>query len=118
SASSLSPSLSAPLDFYSYRHPRHLHSFPTRRSSDLTEIKEKEMTFQTFLIKYGEIAIKGKNRYMFEDALVRQIRFALRNTEGTFRVHKCQGRIYVDCDGYYDYDETVESLKKVFGIVG
>lgn len=70
------------------------------------------MTFQTFLIKYGEIAIKGKNRYMFEDALVRQIRFALRNTEGTFRVHKCQGRIYVDCDGYYDYDETVESLKR------
>lgn len=76
------------------------------------------MTFQTFLIKYGEIAIKGKNRYMFEDALVRQIRFALRNTEGTFRVHKCQGRIYVDCDGYYDFDETVERLKKVFGIVG
>lgn len=36
------------------------------------------MTYQTFLIKYGEIAIKGKNRYMFEDALVRQIRFALR----------------------------------------
>ena len=81
-----------------------------------TEIKEKEMTFQTFLIKYGEIAIKGKNRYMFEDALVRQIRFALRNTEGTFRVHKCQGRIYVDCDGYYDYDETVESLKRYSGL--
>lgn len=76
------------------------------------------MTFQTFLIKYGEIAIKGKNRYMFEDALVRQIRFALRNAEGTFRVHKCQGRIYVDCDGYYDYEETVECLKRVFGIVG
>jgi len=76
------------------------------------------MTYHTFLIKYGEIAIKGKNRYMFEDALVRQIRFALRSAEGTFRVHKCQGRIYVDCDGYYDYEETVEALKKVFGIVG
>ena len=76
------------------------------------------MTYQTFLIKYGEIAIKGKNRYMFEDALVRQIRFALRSAEGTFRVHNCQGRIYVDCDGYYDYEETVEALKKVFGIVG
>ena len=76
------------------------------------------MTFQTFLIKYGEIAIKGKNRYMFEDALVRQIRFALRKAEGTFHVHKCQGRIYVDCDGYYDYEETVDCLKKVFGIVG
>ena len=76
------------------------------------------MRFHSFLIKYGEIGIKGKNRYLFEDALVRQIRFALRSAEGTFRVHKCQGRIYVDCDGYYDYEETVEALKKVFGIVG
>lgn len=76
------------------------------------------MTFQTFLIKYGEIGIKGKNRYMFEDALVRQIRFALKDVDGSFRVHKCQGRIYVDCDGEYDYEETVDSLKRVFGIVG
>ncbi len=27
--------------------------------------------YKSFLIKYGEIGIKGKNRYMFEDALVR-----------------------------------------------
>lgn len=53
---------------------------------------------------------------MFEDALVRQIRFALRSAEGTFRVHKCQGRIYVDCDGYYDYEETVEALKKCLAL--
>ena len=33
------------------------------------------MMFQTFLIKYGEIGLKGKNRYMFEDALMNQIRF-------------------------------------------
>ena len=26
------------------------------------------MKVTAFLIKYGEIAIKGKNRYMFEDA--------------------------------------------------
>ena len=36
------------------------------------------MRFHSFLIKYGEIGIKGKNRYLFEDALVRQIRFALK----------------------------------------
>ena len=30
--------------------------------------------FKMFLIKYAEIAIKGKNRYLFEDALVEQIR--------------------------------------------
>ena len=33
--------------------------------------------YKAFLIKYGEIGVKGKNRYLFEDALVRQIRFAL-----------------------------------------
>ena len=27
------------------------------------------MEFHSFLIKYGEIGIKGKNRYIFEDAL-------------------------------------------------
>ena len=31
------------------------------------------MKFQAFLIKYGEIGLKGKNRYMFEDALMNQI---------------------------------------------
>ena len=41
--------------------------------------KGKELhMFKTFLIKYGEIAIKGKNRHLFEDALVRQIRHALK----------------------------------------
>ena len=28
--------------------------------------------YKTFLIKYAEIAIKGKNRYIFEDALVKK----------------------------------------------
>lgn len=76
------------------------------------------MRFQTFLIKYGEIGLKGKNRHLFEDALVRQIRYALRDVDGEFKVHKSQARVYVDCEGDYDYDETVEQLKKVFGIVG
>ena len=34
--------------------------------------------YKSFLIKYGEIGIKGKNRYLFENALVRQIRHALK----------------------------------------
>lgn len=76
------------------------------------------MRFHTFLLKYGEIGIKGKNRYLFEDALVRQVRLALKDVDGTFEVHKSQARIYVDCEGDYDYDETVEHLKRVFGLVG
>ncbi len=76
------------------------------------------MRYHTFLIKYGEIGIKGKNRYLFEDALVRQVRFALKDVDGRFEVHKSQARIYVDCEGDYDYEDTVEHLKRVFGIVG
>ena len=76
------------------------------------------MKFHTFLLKYGEIGLKGKNRYMFEDALVRQVRHALKDVDGKFDVHKSQARIYVDCDGDYDFDETVEHLQKVFGLVG
>ena len=76
------------------------------------------MRFHTFLLKYGEIGIKGKNRYLFEDALVRQVRFALKDVDGEFQVHKSQARIYVDCEGDYDYDDAVEHLKRVFGVVG
>lgn len=74
--------------------------------------------FNTILIKYGEIGIKGKNRHLFEDALVNQIRHALKKIDGSFYVHKQQGRIYVECEDGYDFDETVEALKCVFGIVG
>lgn len=72
--------------------------------------------FKAFLIKYAEIGIKGKNRYMFEDALIRQMEYVLKDVEGTFRVTKEQGRIYVQTEGDFDYDETVDALKRVFGI--
>ena len=74
--------------------------------------------FTAFLIKYAEIGIKGKNRYLFEDALVHQIKFALKKCEGRFLIHKSQGRIYVEAQGEFDYDETIKRLQKVFGISG
>ena len=74
--------------------------------------------FHAFLIKYAEIGIKGKNRYLFEDALVREIRRVLRKVEGSFDVTKEMGRVYVNANGEYDYDEAVDALKHVFGITG
>lgn len=74
--------------------------------------------FTAFLIKYSEIGIKGKNRYMFEDALVQQIKYALAKCEGEFSVRKTQGRIYVDATTEFDFDETVARLQTVFGISG
>lgn len=77
-----------------------------------------EKMFKAFLIKYAEIGVKGKNRYIFEDALVAAIENSLKDVDGEFKVSKTSGRIYVTTDGDYDYDETIEALKRVFGIVG
>ena len=72
--------------------------------------------YTAFLIKYAEIGVKGKNRYLFEDALVKQIRNVLKRCEGSFQVPKSSGRIFVYAEGDYDYDEVVEALGTVFGI--
>ena len=45
--------------------------------------------YKSFLIKYAEIAIKGKNRYLFEDALVQNIRYHLERVEGTISESFC-----------------------------
>lgn len=74
--------------------------------------------FTAFLIKYAEIGVKGKNRYLFENALVQQIKYALKKCDGEFAVRKTDGRIYVDAVSEFDYDETVAALQKVFGISG
>ena len=74
--------------------------------------------FTAFLIKYAEIGIKGKNRYLFEDALIAQIKHALKKCEGEFSIRKTMGRIFVEAQGDFDYDETVERLRRVFGIWG
>lgn len=74
--------------------------------------------FSSFLIKYAEIGVKGKNRYIFEDALVRQIKYALHGADGEFAVSKTPGRIFVDAKTDFDYEDAVERLQHVFGIWG
>ena len=74
--------------------------------------------FTAFLIKYAEIGVKGKNRYLFENALVQQIKYALKKCDGEFTVRKTDGRIYVDAVSEFDYEETMAGLQKVFGISG
>ena len=76
------------------------------------------MNYKSFLIKYAEIGVKGKNRYLFEDALVKQINNRLKRHDGGFLITKEQGRIYAEASEEYDFDEIVDSLQHVFGIVG
>ncbi len=74
--------------------------------------------YQAFLIKYAEIGVKGKNRHLFEDALVHQIVRCLRPVDGVFAVTREMGRIYVQAEGDYDYEGAVDALQHVFGIAG
>lgn len=72
--------------------------------------------YNILIAKYGEIGVKGKNRYIFENKLIKNIKNMLKPL-GDFRVYKEYGRIYVDLEDY-DYEEVIEEVKKVFGIVG
>lgn len=78
--------------------------------------KEGEAMFKAFLIKYAEIGVKGKNRDLFEEALVQQIKYALKRCDGEFKVRRTKGRIYIDVLSDYDYEETVDNLRTVCGI--
>ena len=75
------------------------------------------MEYRSFLIKYGEIGVKGKNRRVFEDALMKQIRVVLRRIDGDFYVSGELGRIYVEASGSFDAEEAIAAMSKVFGIV-
>ena len=74
--------------------------------------------FTAFLIKYAEIGVKGKNRYVFENALVSRIKAVLGKCEGKFDVPKTEGRIFVYAKTDYDFDEVTQALQTVFGISG
>ena len=73
--------------------------------------------FHAFLLKYAEIGIKGKNRYIFEDKLVSHINRILKPLDGKFTVTKEAGRIYAIAQEEFDFDEVIEHLQKVFGLV-
>ena len=64
------------------------------------------MTTQCIVVRYSEIALKGKNRKWFEDMLLRNIRKHLSGME-KHRVTKVYGRILVETSG------SVESVAKI-----
>ncbi len=69
------------------------------------------------LVKYGEIAIRGKNRYLIENKLIRTIIKRLEPYEG-YRVYKEQGRILVVNEaGEFDYDTVIPIVVNILGVV-
>lgn len=66
------------------------------------------------MVKYGEIYLKGNNRYFFENQLLKNIKYALHSIESD--VKKIRTRYLISDYAKENEDEIVEKLKTVFGI--
>ena len=66
------------------------------------------------LIKYGEIILKGLNRHIFEDKLVKNIQHAVGKTA---KVYKSRATLYAEPAEGADVDEIIQKVKRVFGVV-
>lgn len=75
------------------------------------------MDYKILLIKYAEIGTKGKNRYVFEEIMCKRMRSRLK-PHGKFEVRREYGRIFVEAFSDYDFDDVMQALGTVFGIVG
>lgn len=71
--------------------------------------------YDTYLIRYGEIGLKGKNRPQFERLLMQNIRRALKRV-GPARVERVYGRLVVESQA--DPARILETVSRVFGVVG
>lgn len=68
------------------------------------------------LVRYEEIFLKGLNKNVFENRLIRNIRQKLAGL-GNIKVTESQSRIYVESnDADFDFEEAVIILTKIFGI--
>ena len=68
--------------------------------------------YHLLLVRYGEISLKGRNRKMFEDILLGNIRTALQGIL-VHDIHKTFGRLYIETDHW----QQARALQRVFGIV-
>ena len=72
---------------------------------------------EVFLLKYGEIVLKGANHHYFESMLVKELKYRLRNF-GKVNITYSQSTVYVDPeDEGADLDAVFDALTRVFGIV-
>ena len=69
---------------------------------------------RAILIRFGELFLKGKNKYVFENMLIHNILEAL--NKFTLKLHKISGRYIVkDYDEIYE-QEIIEKISHVFGV--
>lgn len=73
---------------------------------------------EVILLKDGEIALKGLNRSMFENVLIKNIKRRLEENDiGRFSFTRAQSTVTIEPeDDSADLDAAVDIIKKVFGV--
>ncbi len=75
------------------------------------------MAEKVLIIKYGEIAMRGNNKYIFINRLISSIRKNIDHL-GNYYVVRDPGRLIVeDRDGELDYDLLIPRIATIFGLV-
>ena len=70
---------------------------------------------RVFLVHYGEVGLKGKNRSFFEKRLVQNIKRSLKGL-GCADVHRIYGRILVTLQPDSNITAIREKLSEIIGI--
>lgn len=68
-----------------------------------------------FIVRCGEVALKGMNKPYFERMLVDRIRKNLKDFEGV-DVRRHEGLIFVRASKNYDKEKLIRQISKVFGV--
>ncbi|MBQ1406928.1 MAG: tRNA 4-thiouridine(8) synthase ThiI, partial [Eubacterium sp.] len=71
-----------------------------------------------FIVRTGEVALKGMNKPYFEKKLVSRIRTRLNDIEGgnAIEVKRHEGLIFVRAPKELDPDAIVKKVSQVFGV--
>ncbi len=70
---------------------------------------------EIFLLKYGEIVLKGANLNFFENTLCKEIKYRLQSF-GKYKLSRAQSTIYIEPEESADTEGMFDALTRVFGI--
>lgn len=73
------------------------------------------MNRHLFIVRFGETALKGKNKSYFEKKLVDRVKKILRKFSGV-DVYREEGLVFVSANSENSQEELVGEISKVFGI--
>ncbi len=77
--------------------------------------KEMKNNENIFIVRCGEVALKGMNKPYFERMLVERIKKLLKKFDGV-SVKRQEGLIFVRADVINDKREVIKEISKVFGV--